>query len=132
MGDGETFSKAEQTYLISLNSDHEITTEDQGWEFEVTTPKQHKIESEEIFLDPLAIGKHLIVDIPQLGEQGREITVTYCGWVDDRVALDRLNYGAEDAIACPAYYVRDSEDLYVFVIPVGEDKPRWIKPGEGK
>jgi hypothetical protein len=96
---------------------------------EVATPKQYKIEQEEIWLDPVEVGKHLITTIPELGERGQEITVTYGGAVKDRAALDRLGYDSEDAIPRPAYYVRDSEDLYVFVFVPGEEKPRWIKLG---
>lgn len=74
---GETFTEAEREYLLNLNNGHDITTEDQGWVYEVATPQQYKIEREEIFCDPVEIGKHLIATVPQLGERGQEITITY-------------------------------------------------------
>jgi hypothetical protein len=126
-GHGETLSKTERQYLKSLNSGHDIKIDDQGWVLEVITPKQYRIEQEEIWLDPVEIGKHLITTIPQLGERGKEITVTYCGAVSNRAALDRLGLEPRDAAIRYAYYVRNSGDIFVFVLIPGEKKPRWIE-----
>jgi hypothetical protein len=47
LGDGETFSKAEQDHLVKLNGDPKklkVTLQDDGSAFEVTTPKQFELE----------------------------------------------------------------------------------------
>jgi hypothetical protein len=48
LGDGETFSKAEQDHLVKLNGDPKelkVTLQDDGSAFEVTTPKQFELEA---------------------------------------------------------------------------------------
>ena len=46
LGEGETFSKAEQQYLTNLNRGHGALTTKviEGGEFLVTTPKQYQLE----------------------------------------------------------------------------------------
>ena len=74
-------------------------------------------------------GVDLIRQVGPIPERGQEITVTYCGAVRDRAALDRLNLEPRDAAIRYAYYVRTSDDLFVFVLIPGEENPRWIKLG---
>jgi len=48
LGDGETFSKAEQDHLVKLNGDPKklkVTLLDDGSEFKIATPKQLEVEA---------------------------------------------------------------------------------------
>jgi hypothetical protein len=67
-----------------------------------------------------------------LATVGRRLRSPIVALSDDRAALDHLGLEPRDAAIRYAYYVRDSEDIYVFVLAIGEENPRWIKLGGGE
>ena len=84
---------------------------------------------EDVYFDPIELGKHFEIYMPEIEVGGEETSLTYCGVVEDVNALRAMNLDGEDAMLRPAYYVLGDHHLWAYLwLPYFGD-PWWVRIG---
>jgi hypothetical protein len=84
---------------------------------------------EDVYYDPIELGKHFELFMSEIDVGGAETTLTYCGVVEDIKALEAMNLDGGDAMLRPAYYVHGDRALWAYLwLPYFGD-PWWVRIG---